>query len=165
MLVSLVAVHSSLAMALKTFGFILVPCMSIGCTNAQPIFPDGVAAIAGSMSDRQKTITAATGDDGDKVKQLVRGAAATLKEDLVDEAALLDLQQARQISQRVIAARCARCSHTKQAALAKTHLRVLQYIYSGGCARDMTGCPNGWIQTQACLAQCVPFVRKSISYI
>ena len=94
-------------MALRTFGLVIISVISIGCANAQPIFPDGVAAISGSMSERQKTIAAATGDDSDKVKELVRGATAALKSDLVDEAALRDLQQARQIPQRVIAARCA----------------------------------------------------------
>ena len=151
-------------MALKTFGLVIISVISIGCANAQPIFPDGVAAISGSMSERQKTIAAATGDDSDKVKELVRGATAALRSDLIDEAALRDLQQVRQIPQRVIAAlRIAHtCSHTWQAALAKTHLRVLKYLYAGGCPRDMTGCPNDWIQTQACLVQRVTIVRKRI---
>ena len=93
-------------MALKTFGLVIISVISIGRANAQPIFPDGVAAISGSMSERQKTIAAATGDDSDKVKELVRGATAALRSDLVDEAALRDLQQVRQIPQRVVAARC-----------------------------------------------------------
>ena len=71
-------------MALKTFGLVIISVISIGRANAQPIFPDGVAAISGSMSERQKTIAAATGDDSDKVKELVRGATAALRSDLVD---------------------------------------------------------------------------------
>ena len=35
-----------------------------------------------------------------------------------------------------------------QAAYAKVHLRVLKYVYTGGCPRDMSGCPTEWVQTQ-----------------
>ena len=85
----------SLAMLPVTFGLLFGSyCGLVVFVGAQPIFPDGVEAITKSMSTRQRSIVSAVKDDKDKVKLLARGASAALEDDLLEEAAQRDLQQA-----------------------------------------------------------------------
>ena len=135
--------------------------------TAQPTFPAGVGEKIAKI--REKGVVAG-GDDADKVKELTDGAAATLEESLLEAAGSKDLQQAsrapwrqraratqRSAARGRVARQFARRESPRppfarretevQAAYVKAHLRVVKYVYAGGCPRDMTGCPSGWIAT------------------
>ena len=63
-------------------------------------------------------------DDKKTVSSLMREGIASLAEDLSED----DLQR-----------------DLKKAAYARVHQYVLRSLYVGGCPRNMTGCPVGWL--------------------
>ena len=66
------------------YAFLFAAC--IACSSSQPVFPEGVAPLLASVSEKQKSATAST-DDADKVNALAQGAGAAVQEDLAEEAA------------------------------------------------------------------------------
>lgn len=101
--------------------------------SSQPVFPDGVAAIAGSAAALQRGAVAPDADETSALQRLKDAASARLKTDLA-ESFTLDM--------------------LSEAAFAAAHVRTLQRVFAGGCPRDTAGCPRGW--GSATSGACVP---------
>ena len=98
----------------------------LGCVllyvRAQPNFPDGVEPIMRSVDMRSGALP--TKDDKSTVAALMEEGEMVAAEDLTDEALKEDL---------------------KQSAYARVHLYVLRELYIGGCPRNTSACPFGWV--------------------
>merc|ERR1719181_1006348 len=108
--------------SMQAFGFSFL--LYALAAQSQPTFPDGVAPILESVKARQISIVGIGGDDSEKVAKLAQHGSASLEEDLVEELVQSDLAKA---------------------AYARVHQRLVKSIYVGGCPRDFSGCPKGWV--------------------
>ena len=89
---------------------------------AQPNFPEGVAPIMRSADLRSAAMP--TEDDKSIVAALMTEGESSLADDVADDDLRRDL---------------------KQSAYARVHLYVLRSLYAGGCPRNMSSCPEGWL--------------------
>merc|ERR1719188_1303735 len=87
---------------------------------AAPTFPDGTAAALGSIGDK----VPAGPDDSENVAKLVGDSKTSLEATLVAQMSSANLAKA---------------------AYARVKQSVVKYKFVGGCARDFTGCPKGWV--------------------
>ena len=104
--------------ALRLFCFGMVS----QCVRAQPNFPEGVEPIMRSVDMRSGALP--TKDDKETVAALMQEGEMVAAEDLIDEALKEDLLQS---------------------AYARVHLYVLRQLYAGGCPRNTSACPVGWV--------------------
>ena len=89
---------------------------------AQPSFPNGVAPILRSVDMRSGALP--TVGDNNTVADLMREGIQILTGDLIDEQTHNNL---------------------RESAYVRVHQHVLQTIFVGGCPRNMSGCPLGWL--------------------
>ena len=100
-------------------------CLRAQFGAAQPNFPNGVAPIMRSIDMRAGALP--MDDDKKTVAALMREGVQSLSEDLIEEGLQQDL---------------------KQSAYTRVHQHVLRKLFVGGCTRNFTGCPSGWLDSQ-----------------
>merc|ERR1719436_1107253 len=96
--------------------------------RSQPFFPPMVEPIIKSINDRQAGYDRPKTNQSAKLAKLARSASEHVQESLEEELAREALIKA---------------------AYGRVHLRLVKYVYVGGCPRDTSGCPKDRTMTKA----------------
>ena len=110
--------------------FVLVAVLPLAAAQS---FPAGVAGVVGDLGARLGEIDGVPGDSSSALRSLASSAAARVAERLAAEHVAAGLAQSAYV-------------------VAMSEVRSLKY--TGGCPRDLSGCPSGWASSGA--SSCSP---------